>query len=170
MKAYLRVDDDDGAQDDLIAGLIKAARVMVEAASRQILIEQSWRVVLDRWPRDGIILLPHSPLISVESITVKDAAGSKSEVPTGAFEADLPSEPPRIAISGAPEPGRTRNGMSVTLRAGLGTGPEAVPATLKLAIRTLVAHWFENRGDVVGEQIMPPAAMALVEPFQRARL
>ena len=50
MKAYLRVDDDDGAQDDLISGLIKAARLMVEAASRRILIEQHWRVVLDRWP------------------------------------------------------------------------------------------------------------------------
>jgi hypothetical protein len=41
---------------------------------------------------------------------------------------------------------------------------------LKLAIRILVAHWFEHRGDMAGEQILPPEALALVAPFQRARL
>jgi hypothetical protein len=41
---------------------------------------------------------------------------------------------------------------------------------LKLAIKLLVAHWFENRGDVAGEQILPPDALALVAPFQRLRL
>ena len=70
----------------------------------------------------------------------------------------------------APEPGRPRNGISIDLRAGYGATAEAVPATLRLAIRILVAHWFENRGDVVGEQILPPEALALVAPFQRARL
>ena len=41
MKAYLRVDDD--AENDLIAGLVTAARLMVEAASRRVLIAQKWR-------------------------------------------------------------------------------------------------------------------------------
>ena len=44
MKTYLRVDDD--AEDELIAGLVKAARLMVEAASRRVLIEQKWRLML----------------------------------------------------------------------------------------------------------------------------
>jgi uncharacterized phiE125 gp8 family phage protein len=170
MKAYLRVDEDEAAQDDLISGLIKAARLTIEAASRRILIEQHWRVVLDRWPRDGVVLLPLAPLIAVDAIRITDAAGGVSELPDNAFEADALSDPPRIAVSGAPEPGRTRNGISVALRAGFGTTAEAVPATLRLAIRILVAHWFENRGDVTGEQILPPEALALVAPFQRARL
>lgn len=84
MKAYLRVDDDDGTQDDLIAGLVKAARLMIEAASRRILIEQRWRVVLDRWPAGGTILLPLSPLIAVDGITVTDASGHATEVPASA--------------------------------------------------------------------------------------
>ena len=170
MKAYLRVDDDDFAQDDLIAGLIRAARLMVEAASRRILIEQSWRVVLDRWPAGGTILLPIAPLIAVDGITVTDEAGNLSDVPASAFEADGISDPPRIAVAGAPEPGKPCNGISIALRAGYGSSPEAVPATLKLAIRILVAHWFENRGDVAGEQFLPPEALALVAPFQRMRL
>jgi uncharacterized phiE125 gp8 family phage protein len=170
MKAYLRVDKDDAAQDDLISGLIKAARLMIEATSRRILIEQRWRVVLDRWPRDGVVLLPLSPLIAVEAIRITDASSGVTELPNDMFEADALSEPPRIVVWGAPEPGKSRNGISVELRAGYGTTPESVPATLKLAIRILVAHWFENRGDVAGAQILPPEAMALVAPFQRVRL
>ncbi|WP_262027644.1 head-tail connector protein [Microvirga sp. Mcv34] len=170
MKAYLRVDDDDVTQDDLILGLVKAARLMVEAASRRVLIEQRWRVVLDRWPDGGTILLPVSPLIAVDRITVADASGDTSEVPANAFETDALSDPPRIAVIDAPQPGKSRNGIVIELRAGYGTAPEAVPATLKLAIRILVAHWFENRGDAIGEQILPPEALALVVPFQRVRI
>jgi uncharacterized phiE125 gp8 family phage protein len=170
MKAYLRVDVDDGSQDDLIAGLIKAARLMVEAASRRILIEQHWRVVLDRWPIGGTILLPLTPLIAVDGITVTDASGNVTDVPASVFETDTLSDPPRIAFAGAPEPGKPKHGISIALRAGFGAAPEAVPATLKLAIRILVTHWFENRGDVIGEQILPPEAVALVAPFQRMRL
>jgi uncharacterized phiE125 gp8 family phage protein len=170
MKAYLRVDEDETAQDDLISGLIKAARLTVEAASRRILIEQHWRVVLDRWPRDGVVLLPLTPLIAVDAIRITDAAGTVTELPDDAFETDAMSDPPRIIVSGAPEPGKPHNGISVALRAGFGTTADAVPATLKLAVRILVAHWFENRGDVVGEQILPPEALALVAPFQRVRL
>ncbi len=169
MKAYLRADDDP-AQDDLIAGLVKAARLTIEAASRRILIAQRWRVVLDRWPPGRTILLPLSPVIAIDSIRVTDAAGVASDVPSTAFEADLMSDPPRIAVSGAPEPGRPRNGIAIELRAGYGASPDAVPATLKLAIHILVAHWFEHRGDMAGEQILPPEAFALVAPFQRARL
>jgi len=170
MKAYLRVDEDEPEQDDLISGLIKAARLMVEAASRRILIEQRWRLVLDRWPRDGTALLPLAPLIAVDAIRITDAAGTVIELPDNAFVADGLSDPPRITVSGVLEPGRPRNGISIELRAGFGTTAEAVPANLTLAIHILVAHWFENRGDVTGEQILPPEALALVAPFQRARL
>ena len=169
MKAYLRADDDP-AQDDLIAGLVKAARLMVEASSRRILIAQRWRVVLDRWPPGGTIMLPLSPVMSIDALRVANADGTATEVPPEAYESDLLGDPPRVVVSGAPEPGRPRHGISIELRAGYGTSPEAVPATLKLAIRILVAHWFEHRGDVVGEQILPPEALALVAPFQRARL
>ena len=165
MNAYLRVDEDDGTQDELIAGLVRAARLTVEAASRRILIEQQWRVVLDSWPAGGTVLLPLSPLIAVERIAVTDAAGTAVDLPSDAFEADLMSDPPRIVVLDPVQPGRTRNGISIDLRAGYGATAEAVPATLRLAIRILVAHWFENRGDVAGEQILPPEALALSRRF-----
>ena len=170
MKAYLRVDDDDLSQDELIAGLVKAARIMVETVSRRILIEQRWRVVLDHWPQGGTVLLPLSPVTAVESIKVFDSAGTAVEVPDEAIGSDLLSDPPCIMVSAAPEPGHARNGIAIELRAGYGAAPDAVPATLRLAAKILVAHWFENRGDVAGQQILPPETLALVAPFQRMRL
>jgi uncharacterized phiE125 gp8 family phage protein len=155
MKAYLRVDDDD-ALDELIAGLVKAARLTIEAMSRRILIEQRWRVMLDRWPAGGTILLPLSPVMTIYSIKVTDQDGTAVPLPATSFEGDLLGDPPRIIVSDAPEPGRVRNGIGIELRAGYGAAADAVPAPLRLAMKILVAHWFENRGDVVGEQILPP--------------
>ncbi|MXQ13836.1 head-tail connector protein [Microvirga makkahensis] len=168
MKAYLRLDDD--GQDDLLTGLIRAARLMVEAASRRLLIEQGWRVVMDRWPKGGRVLLPLSPVLAVDRVRVLDAAGAATDIAPDSIELDGASDPPCMTVLEAPEPGKARNGIEIELRAGYGATPETVPDCLKLAIKILVAHWFENRGDVAGAQVLPPDAMALVTPFQRARL
>lgn len=168
MKAYLRVDDD--AEDELIAGLIKAARLMVEAASRRILIAQSWRVMLDRWPEGRAVLLPLSPVLSVENVSVFGATGVTSEVAIETIDADLLADPPRLVAATAPEPGRNTNGIAIDVRAGYGAVPEDVPAPLRLAIKILVARWFENRGDCVGDPTLPSEALSLIAPFQRPRL
>lgn len=168
MKAYLRVDDD--GQDELIAGLVTAARLMVEAASRRFLVAQRWRLFLDRWPPQGVVALPLSPLIACDSVRVFDADGVGAEVPAEAVAVDAASDPPCLAVASAPAPGLARNGIAIDLVVGYGAGPDAVPAPLKLAVMTLVARWFENRGDVAGQQFLPPEALALLAPFRRARL
>ncbi len=55
-KAHLRLDTDD--DDTLVMTIITAARLHVEAATRRVLIEQSWRVYLDAWPRTRTLVLP----------------------------------------------------------------------------------------------------------------
>ncbi|MGO4704525.1 head-tail connector protein [Microvirga sp. 2MCAF38] len=168
MKAYLRVDDD--AEDELIAGLIKAARLMVETVSRRILIEQHWKIALDAWPPDRTIVLPLSPLVAVERVQVFDAWDVATEISADALDIDALSDPPRIVAKTAPDPAKVQNGILIELRAGFGAEPDTVPATLRLAVKILVARWFESRGDVAGEQMVPPEALSLIAPFQRARL
>jgi uncharacterized phiE125 gp8 family phage protein len=169
MKAHLRLDHD--AEDDLVAGLVKAARLMVEAASRRILVEQHWRLVLDRWPREASLTLPLAPLIAVDRIAVAGADGEETELAPESYDADPLSDPPRLVLTASlPAPGRPRRGIAIDLRAGFGAAAEDVPSSLRLAVKILVARWFENRGDIAGAQELPPEALALLAPFRRARL
>ena len=168
MAAYLRLDDD--AEHELVAALIKAARLLVEASSRRVLIAQSWRLTLDAWPQGRAISLPVSPAIAVAELQVLNAAGEPVAVPLDEVQLEDGSDPPRIRVGAAPEPGVAQGGIRLDVQAGFGPAPEDVPEPLRLAIKMLVARWFENRGDIVGEQTLPPEVQALVAPYRRARL
>ena len=49
-KAWLRIDTAD--EDSLVASLVPAARARVEAATRRLLVTQTWRLAFDAWPND----------------------------------------------------------------------------------------------------------------------
>ena len=48
VKAHLRLDH--ASEDELLGGLIRAAREEVERATGLALIDQDWRLVIDEWP------------------------------------------------------------------------------------------------------------------------
>ena len=169
MRAYLRLDD--AAEDDLVAALVKAARLVVEAACGRQLIEQSWRLVLDRWPRRRAVLLPVSPLIRVDRVRVFDAAGVATDLAAPLYRAERAADPPRVVVeASAPEPALPAEGIWIEVAAGFGATATDVPAPLTQAIRLLVARWFENRGDVQADAPLPPDVAALVTPYRRPRL
>ena len=168
MRAFLRLDD--GAEDDLVASLVRIARHSVEAASGRMLIAQTWRLGLDRWPTDRVVSVPLSPLIGVDAIRVLDAGGLASLVAPALYRVDVASDPARVVVDAAvPSPGRWSQGVEIDVWVGYGTIADAVPAPLRHAIRMLVARWFENRGDAPA-QPLPPDVLALIAPFRRARL
>jgi len=76
-RQFLRLDQTE--EDDLLATLITAARLMIEAASGRCLIEQPWRIVLDRWPAGGEIRLPLSPLLRIDAARVYDVLARPSQ-------------------------------------------------------------------------------------------
>jgi uncharacterized phiE125 gp8 family phage protein len=171
MRAWLRLDDD--AEDALVAGLIEAARLAVEAAARRVLVESRWRVALDAWPAGRIVSLPLSPLIAVDAVQVRDAAGALQDVAASAYRIDPASDPARVLVAtSAPEPGVAPGGIVIDFRAGFGPTADAVPEPLRHAVRLLVARWFEHRGDDVepARAALPDDVLTLVAPYRRARL
>lgn len=167
MRAALRAEP---GEDALVASLVRAARLLVEASARLVLVEQAWRVGLDRWPRDRVLRLPLAPVIAVDAVRVHDGAGFAT-LPADAVALDAGSDPPRLLVApGAPDPGRPAAGIEIALRAGFGPAPADVPAPLVQAIRLLAARWFENRGDALSEAPMPADVAALVAPYRRLRL
>ena len=168
-RAHLRLDTDD--DDELITAAIAAARVHVEAMTRRCLIEQGWRVYLDRWPKRRIVTLAPAPLVSVEAVTVYDANGDPSVVAAEDYEVDTVAVPGRLVLSGsAPVAvGRAVNGIEIDLTAGYGPSSIDVPAPLRQAIMMLVAHWYEHRGAVGHDMAgtVPPLGFdALIAPYR----
>ena len=103
-KLYLRIDQDD--EDDLIRALVVAARLLVEAASGRMLIDQGWRIVLDRWPAGGVLRLPLSPVRQVTGVRVRDAAGAAAELAASALVLEIGADPPMLRVAQpVPPPG-----------------------------------------------------------------
>lgn len=96
-RQFLRLDQHD--EDELLATLITAARLMIEAAAGRCLIEQPWRIVLDRWPASGEIRLPLSPIARVQEARVYDALGVAQPVAATALTLDRNADPPLIRVN-----------------------------------------------------------------------
>lgn len=170
-RIYLRLDQAD--EDTLLATLITAARLMIEAVSGRMLIDQSWRIVLDRWPDGGEIRLPLSPVRTLSAARVYDAVGAAQAVDGAALQLDVTADPPVVRVTGVvPTVGRSRAAIEIDVVAGYGGSAASVPALLRQAVLLLAARWFEQRGDIAGRDaaVLPPEIMALVAPFRRARL
>ena len=163
-KAHLRVDG--AAEDELIGGLIVAARMGVETATRRMLIAQSWRLHLTRWARMGLPL-PIQPVLVVDAVRAFDAAGAASVLAPAAYEVNVSrTEILLLAPSGARR-------YEVDLTAGYGSSGLAVPQPLRLAMLMLIAHWYENRGAVLvgsAAEAMPEGFRELIAPYRRMAL
>jgi uncharacterized phiE125 gp8 family phage protein len=170
-RIFLRLDQ--SAEDDLLTTLITAARLMVEAVSGRLLVDQTWRIVIDRWPDGGEIRLPLSPVSTITAARVYDVLGAPQPVAPSALQLDKAADPPVVRVIGeVPEIGRDRGAIEIDVVAGFGATAAAVPALLRQAVLRLAARWFEQRGDVVGRdaEALPPEIMTLVAPFRRVRL
>lgn len=170
-RQFLRLDQHD--EDELLTTLITAARLMIEAAAGRCLIEQRCRIVLDRWPVNGEIRLPLSPVALIEEARVYDVLGAPQPVAGPALTLDKAADPPLIRVSAeVPEIGRSHGAIEIDIIAGYGATAAAVPAPLRQAVLRLAARWFEERGDVASQDArgLPGAIAALVAPFRRGRL
>ena len=186
-RAWLRVDTND--EDSAIASLISAGRLLVESATRRVLVTQTWRLTLDAWPNAGAdggwtllstrpaalpgeVVLPLVPVQSVAAIRIYDSIGVSQTLPTSSWRLVGAPERARIAFSiTPPQPTATVAGIEIDVVAGYGD-PQDTPAPLRHAILSLVSYWFDNRGDVAAADAnnLPPRAAALIAPFRRGRL
>ena len=166
-KSFLRVENDD--DDTVIASLIAAARSHVEAMTRCALIVQTWRFVLDRWPKDGRVKPGRGPLRTLTAARVYDSTGTATAVDVGMFVIDKPSGVIASSAWALPAPGRTTFGIELDVEIGFGTAATDVPDALRHAVRTLVAHWYENRGLIaIGQSVamMPASVSAMIASYR----
>ncbi|MYZ50470.1 head-tail connector protein [Propylenella binzhouense] len=166
-KAHLRLDTDD--EDAFVGALIVAARIAIESEIRQVLIAQAWRTAIPCWRAGEAIELPVQPLLSVDAVRAVARDGTASPLPAEAYAADPAEGTATLLSEMSPPPVR----YEVDFTAGMGSSGLDVPQPIRLAIRMLTTHWFENRSPVVlGERPTegPAGWRELVAPYRRVRL
>lgn len=173
-KSHLRVDHDD--EDTLIQSLVTSARLHVETLTGRVLITQSWRLVLDSWPRRNILSIPVGPVQAVDEVRVYEDEDIVLTIEAANYLVETAGVPARLAMRGHkswPGPGRPLGGIEIDFTAGFGDGPEDVPASLRQAIRQLVGHWYAHREPVgfgAGAVNVPHTVNALIAPWRAVAL
>ena len=169
LRSYLRLDPDDGGVEDaLLARLIAAARVSLETEARRVLVPGRFRIALARWPAEGWLPVPLSPLVGLVRTGLAAPDGTITDLPAGlvAIGPD-PLEAPGLCFTGIlPDPGMAT--IMIEVAAGFGGDGPPIPEDLRLAVLRLAAARYEHRGD---EADAPPDdARRLAAPARRLRL
>jgi uncharacterized phiE125 gp8 family phage protein len=151
--------------------LIAGARVHIEAQTRRALITQSWRLTRDVWPGIGCLPLLPAPVQTLDAMRVYKSDGTTLSLDVAGFTLDKAAAPARLAFMGGPPPAPERPiaGIEIDVTCGYGDTPADVPEALRQAIRSLVAHWYENRGLIaVGDEIaaLPLTVAALIASYR----
>jgi Phage gp6-like head-tail connector protein len=119
------------------------------------------------------ILLPFSPLISVDSIKYIDTTGTQQTLALAAYSVDTYSEPARIMNAYGyawPSTRQQINAVEVTFTCGYGTAPSSVPAGIRHWILMMTATMYENREAVAilgkGKVEILPFVEGLLDPYR----
>lgn len=173
MKAHLRFELDDELEDTTVTALLKVATETLDGRTGLLgrcLLAQTWLATLDGFP--SAIELPLPPTISVDEVSYDAAGGASTILAPSAYRVDgIGSEDgarlqPAI---GSAWPALASGGGTVRIRFVAGYGAEAgdVPARLREAVKRLVAHLYQHRGDD-GDRGLPAGWSDLVSDFRVA--
>ncbi len=166
-KAHLRIDTTD--EDIYIKSLIKASRQFAETFMRRSIIDQTWDMFLDHFPRrEGCIEPPNPTLSSVTTIKyLQESDGAQVTLDASKYIVDVNRDPGRIVPAFDEEWPDTRhqiNAVEIRFIAGYGESDEDVPDEIRHGIKIMVSHLFEVREPIIVGTIVsnvPDSARAL---------
>lgn len=148
-KLFLRVDHD--AEDGLIAGLVTAARDLVEQSTGRALVTRRLVETRDH-AKGGPFRCAFAPVTAVHAVTRDGVA--------------LDENTWRLSVDVEHVVGVGAGRIAVDYDAGYGDAEDA-PGPLRHAIRVIVAALYEGRDN---GPLSTDAAFALIAPYLRVRL
>jgi uncharacterized phiE125 gp8 family phage protein len=191
-KVHLRYETDE--QDELISALITAAREYTEDYCRLSLVTQMRELVLDTfytnpayypWTRYYFavdpIELPNGPLQEVTAVVYVDQNGVEQSLDASTYLIDINASSGWVKPAWGnywPQPRYQSNAVSIRYIAGFppveGSPTDYtanIPAGLKIAMKLLIGHWFENR-EAVGPNLaeLPLGVAAFLNQYRTSWL
>jgi len=141
-----RADVDEDGKSPLDADIVRAIRTYTaeaEGETSRAVVEQTWRLTLDRFPES--IELRRPPLLQVVHVKYRDAAGTLQTLSPEDYEVDGESEPGFIVPAPGcawPAAANKINAVEVVIRCGYGSDDAKVPDSIKGFILARVAEQF----------------------------
>lgn len=175
LKDHLRLGSgfsDGSLQDGLIESYLRAAIAAIEARIGKMLIQRRFLWVLDCWRDGDEQALPVSPVSSIASVTLIDAAGGAVIVPAASYRLIPDLHRPRLAGKGTTLPTIPASGeVRVVFDAGFGAAWTHVPADLRQAVFLLAAEYYEHRHEDTAQAAgLPFGVVTLIERWRTVRI
>lgn len=190
LKEYLRIDNN--LEDGRLQVMEMAAVKKLEDITSHKFVTQDWDIFLDQWPLqssnkwwDGTRETAISEIVSpsrnivfplgigqqlLEFSTYSDDQEFPENVSGYVFDSVGPRARVGLKIGGVWPTTVLRSNNGIRFRVRLGFGSAAmVPSDIKQAVKELVAHMYENRGDQ-NEMVVPPHILMLVESYRRQKV
>lgn len=174
LKDHLRLGsgfNDDGMQDGLIEGYLRAAMAAIEGRIGKVLIGRRFKLTLQDWRGLSEQPLPVAPVGAVVSVTLFDRAGSLV-LAADRYRLVPDMQRPKLVAVGVLLPLIAEDGRAeVVFDAGFGAAWAAVPADLAQAVLLLAAEFYENRHDL-GLRVagLPTVVHVLIERWRTVRV
>ena len=174
-KEHLRLGSgfaEDGLQDDLLEGFLRAAMAAIEGRTGKALIERLFALSVTEWRDVGVHPLPIAPVSAIADFELLDRTGVAFLVPQEAYILQPDQNAPFVQATGHALPTIPRAGAA-RLRLLAGYGPEwsDIPADLRQAVLMLAAHYYEYRTETQFDAgCMPFGVSALIERYRVLRL
>ncbi len=174
LKDHLRLGSgftDDGLQDALLRGYLRAALAAVEGRIGKALIARQFSLVLGRWGDSDGQALPLAPVGSVALVAITPEGGAPVPVDPSRWRLEADPQRPRLVPRAGALPAVPRGGqVEVLFEAGFGPWA-AVPPDLRQAVLLLAAQYHEFRHEAAAVAgAMPFGVMALIERWRTVRV
>lgn len=181
-KLWLRIDVTE--DDALLSELIKAARSVFEQLTGRILITTSLRAQWDYVPRVGTyayaalgreLELPVTPLLALSALKYTDENGAEQTYSAANYSVEAAGDVgrfPRLVLNATadwPTLAVVPGALRAEFTAGYGADATFVPAEIKVAVKLLLSHLYQNRlpvnvGNIVNE--LPWSLTHLIQQHQ----
>jgi uncharacterized phiE125 gp8 family phage protein len=174
-RAHLRLGSgfaEDQAQDDLLAGFLRAALASIETRTGKILLEREFSGVISQWHDASGEALPVAPVSAIVEVVISDRFGTDVLVPLTSYRLEPDALRPILRPMGTLLPTIPGGGLArIRVLAGFGPDWADIPADLRQATMMLAAHFYEYRHDTaLGPGCMPFGVTSLIERYRTLRL
>ena len=148
LKEQLRIESSTTEDDAFLNSLIVSARQGIEAMLGKVLMSQTVVAKLDEFPEDKFIDLPTPPVQSISSITYYDEDNASQTLSSSNYTLNDYIDPQRVELGSDydwPATYDRWDAITITYVAGFASA-DAVPSSIKAALKMVAAELYESRG------------------------